>query len=308
MALRDFAKWLKREAPAGEPAPFAGRTWTSTDGLVLHARDHAPAAGPAKLPVVCIPGLTRNAADFGELAPWIAARGRRVLAVDLRGRGASAWDPQPLNYLPPTYANDVLGLLDAAGIARAVFVGTSLGGIVTMLLATLRPTAIAAAVLNDVGPSLNPEALRRIGGYAGRDPEVADWAGAAAYARAVNGEAFPHYNEAQWAAFARRLFAPGEDGRPRLNYDPEIGVQIRAAGPTAAAPDMTPLFLALATARPLLLVRGGISDLIDPPRVAAMRALAPHMAYAEVPGVGHAPMLDEPEAREALADFLDRVG
>lgn len=291
-------------APA---APYVSRTWFSADGLLLHARDYPPAAGPAKLPVICIPGLTRNAADFEDIAPWIASQGRRVLAVDLRGRGGSAWDPKPLNYIPPTYANDVLGLMDAAGVSRAVFVGTSLGGIVTMLLATLRPAAIAAAVLNDVGPSLNPDALRRIGGYAGRNPDVTDWEGAAAYAQAVNGAAFPAYGPEQWRAFARRLFSEGPDGRPRLAYDPEIGAQMRAAGPNPAAPDMSPLFLALAAGRPLLLVRGGLSDLIDPPRVAAMRAMAPQMTVAEVPDVGHAPMLDEPEARAGLEELLERA-
>ena len=307
--------WLRRAlGPGGSPvqagsrpqhAGFATRSWRSSDGLELQARDYPPADGPARLPVICLHGLTRNAADFETVAPWIAARGRRVLVVDFRGRGGSAWDPQPMNYLPPAYAADVLALMDAAGIARALFVGTSLGGIVTMVLSSLRPAAVAGAVLNDVGPSLNPEALRRIGAYTGEDPKVADWAQAAAYARKINGEAFPAYGPAQWDAFARRLFKEGPDGRPRLNYDPDIMAPIRAAGPNALAPDITPLFIALAANRPLLLVRGGASDLLDGLRLSQMRALAPAMDYAEVPGVGHAPMLDEPEARGAMAAFLD---
>lgn len=284
---------------------FIERTWRSADGLALYARDYAGAAGLARLPVICLHGLTRNSADFEDLAPWIAGQGRRVLAADFRGRGRSAWDPQPMNYLPATYAADILALLDAAGIGRAVFVGTSLGGIVTMALAAMRPPVVAAAVLNDVGPSLAPEGLRRIGSYAGVDAEVTDWVGAATYARATNLAAFPDYRPEQWAAFARRLFREDEAGRPRLAYDPDIAAPIRAAGPDALAPDITPLFLSLATGRPLLLVRGGISDLIDPPRVAQMQAMAPHMTVAEVAGVGHAPMLDEPEARAALAEFLD---
>ena len=286
---------------------FVDRFWRSADGLALHGRDYAGAEGEARLPVICLSGLTRNAADFEDVAPWIAARGRRVLALDHRGRGGSAWDPNPMNYTAPTYAGDVLALIDAAGIGRAVFVGTSLGGLVTMVLASLRGPAVAAAVLNDVGPSLNPEALRRIGTYTGQDPGAATWAEAAAHARRINGDAFPHYGERDWAAFARRVFVEDERGRPRLAYDPEIAAPIRAAGPDALAPDITPLFVTLATGRPLLLVRGGRSDLLDPPRAEQMRALAPHMAYAEVPGVGHAPMLDEPVARAALADFLDQV-
>jgi pimeloyl-ACP methyl ester carboxylesterase len=282
------------------------RAWTSADGLVLYARDYAGAAGPARLPVVLLHGLTRNSADFGTVAPWIAARGRRVLAADFRGRGRSAWDPNPLGYAPPTYAADIAALLDAAGIGRALFVGTSLGGLVTMALAAIRPAAVAGAVLNDVGPSLSPVGLARIAGYAGHDSAVADWAGAAAYARAINGAAFPGYAPEQWDAFARRLFVE-KGGRISLAYDPDISAPIKAAGPNALAPDVTPLFVGLATGRPLLLVHGAISDLVDAPRVAAMRALAPHMQVAEVAGVGHAPMLDEPEALAALEGFLDRA-
>ena len=284
---------------------FSHRTWTSADGLLLHARDYAGADGNAKLPVVCLHGLTRNAADFGDLAPWIAATGRRVLAVDFRGRGASACDPNPANYIPTTYAADVLALMDAAGIAGAVFVGTSLGGIVTMLLAASRPLAVGAAMLNDVGPSLAPEGLARIAGYAGKGEPPTTWAEAAAYAKAINAAAFPVYGDADWDAFARRLFEIGPDGKLRPACDPAIAVPIQAAGAAALAPDLTPLFLNLATGRPLLLIHGALSDLLDAPRAQAMRALAPAMTYAEIPNVGHAPMLDEPEARAALADFLD---
>jgi len=225
--------------------------------------------------------------------------------VDFRGRGRSAWDPQPMNYVPATYAADVLALLEAAGIGRAVFIGTSLGGIVVMVLAAMRPAIVAAAVLNDVGPNLSPVGLQRIAGYAGRDAHAKDWGEAAAHARAINHAAFPAYGPADWDAFARRLFEEGPGGTLRLAYDPDIAAPIRAAGPGALAPDITPLFVGLATGRPLLLVHGEISDLIDPERVAQMRALAPLMSVAEAPGVGHAPMLDEPEVLAALDRFLE---
>jgi pimeloyl-ACP methyl ester carboxylesterase len=300
--------WNRRKPAAETPSAFAARSWASADGLDLFARDYPGAAGPARLPVVLLHGLTRNSADFGDLAPWIAAQGRRVLAPDFRGRGRSAWDPQPMNYTPATYAADVLALMDAAGIGRALFVGTSLGGIVTMAMAALRPMLVAGAVLNDVGPSLAPAGLRRIAGYAGRDSRVSSWAEAADYARAINGFAFPGYSAGDWDRFARRLYEAAPDGAPlRLAYDPDIAAPIRAAGPGALAPDMTPLFVGLAAGRPLLLVRGALSDLIDPPRVVQMRALAPHLEVVEVEGVGHAPMLDEPEARAALAAFFGRA-
>jgi len=284
---------------------FADRTWASQDGLVLHARDYAPTAPVTGVPVICLHGLTRNARDFEDLAPRIAALGRRVIVADVRGRGGSARDPQPLNYHPGTYAMDVVALLEATGIDKAVFVGTSMGGIIAMVLASIRPDAIAATVLNDVGPQLSPVGLARIGGYVGGGSVFTTWDDATAYAKAINGAAFPGYADADWSVFARRLFDETPDGTLVLAYDPDIAAPFKAADPQAPPADMTPLFRALAACGPVLLVRGAISDLIDPPIVARMRAAAPDMAYAEVPGVGHAPMLTEPEAWSAIAAFLD---
>jgi pimeloyl-ACP methyl ester carboxylesterase len=283
---------------------YTDLTWTSGDGLALHARDHAPVGPVSGPPVICIHGLTRNARDFEDLAPRLAGLGRRVLMVDVRGRGRSARDPQPLNYHPGTYGMDIVALLDATGIERAVFVGTSMGGIIAMVLASIRPEAIAGAVLNDVGPELSPVGLARIGGYVGGASTFAGWDDATAYAKAINGAAFPGYTEADWAVFARRLFDEATDGTLTLAYDPDIAAPFKAADPEAPAADMYPLFRALAACGPLLLVRGAISDLIDPPIVEHMRAAAPTMAYVEVPGVGHAPMLTEPAAWQALAAFF----
>ena len=290
------------------PQPFADRFWSAPDGLRLHARDYAGAAGPARAPVVCLHGLTRNARDFEDLAPRLAAQGRRVLAVDVRGRGASAWDPDPMRYVPATYAVDVLALLDALALARAVFIGTSMGGLITMVVGAMRPQAVAAAVLNDVGPELAPEGLSRISGYTGQGGPVNDWAGAADYARRINQVAFPHYGPDQWAAFARRLFSE-KDGRPALDYDPDIAKAfVRPPPPPGEAPppapDLWPLFKGLA-ARPLLTLRGATSDLLSPDIARRMREAAPGMAYAEVSGVGHAPMLDEPQALAAIDALLE---
>jgi pimeloyl-ACP methyl ester carboxylesterase len=281
----------------------AERFWTSADGLTLFARDYAGASGPAKLPVICIHGLTRNSRDFEAVAPWIAAQGRRVLAVDVRGRGRSERDPNPMNYQPPVYAGDVLALMAHAGIARAVFLGTSMGGLITMTLAAINPAVVAAAALNDVGPELSPVGLGRISGYVGGERKpVESWADAAAYIGSINGPAFPHATPEFWEAFARRTFRE-DAGRPVLDYDPEIAAPFRQT-PTGPAPDLWPFFAGLVTGRPTLLIRGGISDLIDAEIAERMRKAAPTMAYAEVPNVGHAPMLTEPEARAALAEFL----
>ncbi len=281
---------------------YAHLHWRSADGLTLHARDYPGAADRA--PVICIHGLTRNARDFEDLAPGIVgATGRRVLAVDVRGRGASQRAADPMTYNPGLYAADILALLDDQAIGRAAFIGTSMGGLIMMTLAAMRPGAIAAAVLNDVGPEIAPEGLARIAGYVGVSAEVGDWAGAAAWVKAGNGVVFPHYGDADWDRMARRTFRE-EGGRPVLDYDPDIAAPMRAADPAAPAPDLWPFFGALVAGRPALLVRGATSDILSPEIAGRMRAAAPHMAFAEVPGVGHAPMLDESEAFDAIIALL----
>lgn len=287
-------------------ATWADRWWT-VDGLRLHARDYGGGEGDARVPVICLHGLTRNAADFEDLAPWIAARGRRVLAVDVRGRGKSAYDPDPFRYNPGTYAQDLIALMQAAGIGRAVFVGTSMGGIITMVLASLRPDMVEAAVLNDVGVRIAPEGLKRITGYTGLVEPVAGWTEAAAYTKSINSLAFPHYTDADWLTFAHRLFERTEDGKLRLAYDPRIAEPIAAAA-GLPQPDLTAWFIGLTAGRRTLLVHGALSDVLDRETVNEMRLLAPGMAYAEIPGIGHAPTLSEPHALAALERLLGEAG
>jgi pimeloyl-ACP methyl ester carboxylesterase len=281
---------------------FAERVWTGPDGVRLHTRDYAGAAGEARLPVLCLHGLTRNARDFETLAPWIAARGRRVLAFDVRGRGGSAHTPDPKAYVVPTYVGDLIGWAGALGIGRALAVGTSMGGLITMGLAVAAPGLLAGAVLNDIGPVIGAAGLARIAGYVGGTAGVRDWAEAAAYARDVNGEAFPQYGPADWDAFARRLFRD-QGGRPVLDYDPAIALAMRSP-PADPAPDLWPLFDALAAAGPLLVVRGATSDILEPDVAAAMAARHPAATVVEIPARGHAPALDEPEALAAIARWL----
>lgn len=280
------------------------RRWTSTDGLSLRARDRPGQAGPARLPVIAIHGLTRNAADFETIAPDIAASGRRVLSVDVRGRGRSDYAADPMTYQPLVYAQDMLALMDQAGLGQAVFLGTSMGGLITMALAAIRPQAIGAAIVNDVGPEVDPTGLARIAAYAGKAAPVSDWASAAAYIKGLNAVALPHYSDADWDAFARRTFKTGPEGLPKLDYDPDIMVPIRAAGPDALVPDLWPMWTALAKDRPTLLIHGAISDLLNDDIAGRMKDAAPDLIYARVPDVGHAPMLDEPVARTAILEFL----
>jgi len=261
--------------------------------------------GGAATPVICIPGLTRNASDFEDFAPLAAATGRDVYAVSLIGRGRSAWDRDYLNYKPDTYRQDILAFMDRQNIARAIFVGTSLGGLVTMLTAAAAPGRVAGAVINDIGPDLAPEGIARIASYvgaraAGPDEPARDLDEAAARIRAVNEPAFPGRDDDFWRLFARRTFRQQADGRWTLDYDPGIGRALLEVGP---APDLWGPFAAMRTI-PTLVVRGGISDLLTPPIIEKMRGAYPGFSYCEVAGVGHAPMLTEPDALAAIRPFL----
>jgi pimeloyl-ACP methyl ester carboxylesterase len=274
---------------------FSDFAWRSNNDLRLYARDYAGES--SKLPVVCIPGMTRNSRDFEDVAPWIAAQGRRVLAVDLRGRGRSDRDKDPTQYAVGVYARDVLALLDAIGAPRAVFIGTSLGGFVTMAIAAQQPSAIGAAVLNDIGPEIPEDARARIAAYIGKPVSIQDWDEAAEYARQTMGVAFPHYNSEQWRTMARRAFVE-VDHRLTLDYDPNI------FGEFPSTDVMWRAFNALAQAGPVLVLRGETSDILTNDTWARMRREAPGSQNVEVAKVGHAPMLDEPDAKNALAAFL----
>ena len=286
---------------------FTDLSYTSADGLALSARDYAAASGPARLPVICIHGLTRNAADFDELAPWIAAQGRRVIALDVRGRGRSARDPDPSHYNPMVYAGDVIKLAHDLGIERAVFVGTSMGGLITMTLAMRRLKLIAAAILNDIGPVISPRGLERIAGYAGKGCTMANWDDAAHYIRGINESAFPANDMNEWDKWARRAFAENDQGQLVLRYDPNIALPMQTGKLKATSWMGRMAFRRLARNRPVLLVRGALSDLVEDEQAGYMRRAAPAMQYAVVPNVGHAPMLTEPPARDAIAQFLSQV-
>jgi pimeloyl-ACP methyl ester carboxylesterase len=280
---------------------FRVHEWRSADGLKLFARDYGQSSD--KLPVICIPGLTRNSRDFEDVAPAMAALGRRVLAVDLRGRGSSARSADPRTYTPRIYADDMVALLASIGTPRAIFVGTSLGGLVTMTLAVRNPEVIGGAVLNDVGPEVGKAGLARIRSYAGKGAPVQTWEEAAAYVKRTNGVAFPDYPDEAWPPFARKLFRD-EGGKPVIDYDPNVA---RTANPFVAwlaTRLLWPAFRRLANIGLVLLIHGEQSDIIEASAIARMKRVAPHLKVAAVPRVGHAPMLTEPAARDALAAFL----
>lgn len=282
-------------------AIWTDRYWTSKDGLRLHYRDHD---GPSdRPPIVCLPGLTRNARDFEPIADRYAGAWR-VLSIDFRGRGLSDYDPKPENYAPPTYAADVLALFDAIGIDRAVMFGTSLGGLVTMLLAAAARDRISGAMLNDIGPEIDQAGIERIRGFVGKAVSFASWQDLTNALAARNADVYPGYGAEQWQIFARKI-ASEREGRITFDYDMAIASNFNRAadGPATSA---WPLYQALAGI-PLLILRGELSDLLETDVARKMAEALPDAELVTVPEVGHAPALDEPEAVAAIDRLLARV-
>ena len=282
--------------------PSLERYFKSADGLRLFYRDYPAAADAARLPVVCLPGLTRNSRDFEHVAPRLQ-RQRRVLTPDLRGRGWSQHDPNWQNYHPATYLADLTQLLHDAGVQRYVLLGTSLGGILSMLLAATQPQNVAGVILNDVGPEVATEGLERISRYVGRQAPVGNWTEAVASVRATYGFALPGLSDDEWLRHARRSYSE-VDGVPRLDMDPQIGEAVRSA--PGATPDLWPLYAALLPI-PALALRGATSDILSAATLARMQREKPDLACVTVPNRGHVPLLDEPESIAAIDAFMTRV-
>ncbi|HKP33847.1 MAG TPA: alpha/beta hydrolase [Sphingomicrobium sp.] len=269
------------------------------DGLKLHYRDYP---GPSdRPPILCLHGLTRNSRDFADFAERYSPA-FRILALEFRGRADSDYDPLPMRYNPLTYAGDVIELLDQLGIDRAIFVGTSLGGLVTMTIAAMAPQRIAGTILNDIGPDVDPGGIDRILSYVGKDPRFASWDEAADVIASNYGAAFDRYTHEDWVKMAKRNCRE-VDGEIRFDYDMAIAEPFRTTGPTPNV-DLWPLFAVLAS-KPLLVVRGAKSDLLTAETARKMNEVAPDAKFAVVDGVGHAPELNEPEAVTAIDAFLD---
>jgi pimeloyl-ACP methyl ester carboxylesterase len=283
-------------------ATYEDRYWTSSDGLTLHYRNYPGPDGGAKLPVLCLHGLTRNARDFAGLAEALCPT-RRVIVPEMRGRGLSDYAPDSDTYTPVTYVADVEKLLAEQGIERFVVIGTSMGGLMTMLMAASRPGRMAAVVMNDVGPVVDAAGLARIAGYVGQGRSYPTWVHAARGLAEAHGAAFPDYDLDQWLEMAKRTMVVTQNGR--IGYDYDMAIAEPFAKPGNAAPPN--LWLAYEGLRgvPMLLVRGALSDLLAPDTVKQMAARNPKMRTLVVPRVGHAPTLDEPEVRAAIAALLD---
>lgn len=279
---------------------------SAPDGLRLHARCYGARSAPG-VPVVCLPGLARTAADFEALAEALAGDAghpRRVIAIDYRGRGLSDYDRDPANYNFHTELADVLAVTTALDVEPAVFVGTSRGGILAMLLAAVRPTAIAGVVLNDIGPVIEPKGLMRIKGYVGKLPQPKSYEEGAEILRRLFDAQFPKLTHDDWLAAARRAFKQEQDALVPT-YDVRLAKTMEGVDFERPLPPLWKEFDALANV-PVMVVRGENSDLLSAATVEAMRARRASLETLEIADQGHAPLLAEPETIARLVAFARR--
>lgn len=287
------------------------RTLTSADGLKLFVRIYQPktAAGDERLPIVCLPGLSRNGRDFHQLALLLSHAsdgGRRVVCLDYRGRGHSDWDPDPAHYTVPVETGDVIAVCAALGINRAIFIGTSRGGLILHILAAVKPDLIAGSVLNDIGPVVESAGLAQIRTYLSASSRPASWSEAAQVLKATHGQTFPALAEEDWREMALAIYRE-IDGRIVPDFDPALLNQLRDLDLERPLPDLWPQFELLA-GKPVLAIRGGHSKLLTTETLAGMKARSPQVDIRVVEGQGHTPLLHLDGLPDDIRRFAGRIG
>ena len=282
-------------------AAYTDQYFTNPDGLKQHYRDYSPVSeeGPT---VLCMPGLTRNARDFEEIAEHLSQR-CRVICVEQRGRGLSDWDPDPDRYQPVTYVADMMALLEHLHIKQVVALGTSLGGLMAIMMQAMHSDVLIAAILNDIGPEVDPKGLARIQGYVGKGTPPQSWSEAIAQVRTASSDAYPDFGEEEWEWFARKLYTESE-GVPVADYDPAISRNLNESE-DQAAPDLWPVFAAMSSI-PVLVLRGEVSDILSERTLGVMAQVHPDLVSVTIPRVGHVPLLGEPECKEAIDRLIGR--
>jgi pimeloyl-ACP methyl ester carboxylesterase len=284
------------------PASYTEAYWTSHDGLRLYTRGYDGPAVEATA-VLCLHGLTRNSRDFEDLAPHLQRR-YRVIVPDVRGRGLSTRDPNPQNYQPAIYLQDILTLIDTVSAQRVAVLGTSMGGLLAMMLAVGHRERVSGLVLNDMGPEVDPTGLERIKSYAGRLPAPKNWDDAIVQTRSMFGNAWPNLSAERWSTLTRRGYREDEKGVLKVDADPMIGEMLRAA--PAATANLWPFWKAL-RGIPILAIRGAQSDILSGATFAKMKTENPDLIQLEVAQRGHAPLLDEPQCMAAIDAFLAQL-
>lgn len=252
-------------------------------------------------PIICLHGLTRNSKDFRDIIAPLQKMGRRVVTIDVRGRGKSDRDPNPSKYNVLVYVQDVMAIMAHLSMTRAVFIGTSMGGMITMILASFAPQMVAGVVLNDIGPELDMAGIKRIQGYVGVSQTAKTWEEAGMRLMKMGETTYPGRDLAFWIDLVQRNSIETEQGIV-FDYDPAIATASPTA-PDAPLPTLWDQYGALKDI-PTACVRGALSDLLSSATVAKMAVLKPDLVIAEVPNTGHAPMLNEPEAWAAIEKIV----
>ncbi|MEP2102967.1 MAG: alpha/beta hydrolase [Parasphingorhabdus sp.] len=280
---------------------YQDQYWESDDGLKLHYRDY-PSAG-SKTPIICVPGLTRNIRDFEHLGQWMNGD-RRIVMINLRGRGDSEYAKDSATYSPKSYVADIVKLMDEIALPNAIFFGTSLGGIVTMLMGSMHPDRVAGALLNDIGPEIDQRGLDRIGESVGQGRSFDTWAHAARDLAETSGHIYPDYNLKEWIGFAKKLYRMNSSGRIKLDYDMKISEPFESKGGGNEA-----IWKMLESLKdlPTLILRGELSDLFSDATARKMMEILEQGEFVTIARVGHAPSLEEPRSLDAIAALLQRV-
>lgn len=277
--------------------------YAAPDGLALYGRDYG--GNFQSPPVLCMHGLTRNSADFHSLALRLKDK-YRIISVDQRGRGLSDSDSNAENYRPDVYCSDMFALLTHLKLSQVTAIGTSMGGLMAMMMAAMKPGIFNGVIINDIGPDIDPAGLERIKSYVGNRGPFADWAVAEAAIKSQGPDVFPDYTDKDWKDFARRTCRQKPDGLIEFAYDPAISQPFKSDETAAAPPDLWPVFDALSNI-PLLVIRGETSDILARQTAAKMIARHPNSHFAEIPLIGHAPMLDEPKSLTAIQALLETL-
>jgi len=283
---------------------YKGEYFTNPDGLQQYYRDYdvAPAGAPT---VLCLPGLTRNSRDFEEIAAHLAPT-CRVICAEMRGRGNSDWDPDPARYRPDVYVSDTMALLKHLGTDRVIILGTSLGGMMAFIIAMMHPGTIIGAVINDIGPEVDPKGIARIKAYVGKGTPPTTWAEAYTAIKSSAATVYPKFSDEEWRWFTHKLFAD-KVGVPIIQYDPAISKTFDAENAEAAPPpDFWPIFQAFYSI-PTVVLRGGLSDLLSAETLEKMAKVHPDLVPVTVPDRGHTPLLNEPECITAIDALIKKV-
>jgi len=283
---------------------FQEKYYRSPDGLKLYYRDYN-SGNMDSTPLLCLHGLTRNSKDFDRFACHFS-RERRVISLDIRGRGKSDYDPDHRNYQIPVYVQDVLSFLAHEDIQQILAVGTSMGGLISMALGAVRPDIFKAIILNDIGPEIDPKGIARIAGFVGNGARFQNWQQVINGVKIISGQLFPDYTAADWARFAQNSFRTQEDGSIIADYDPAIGKAMKEAEENIAPVDLWPLFTALGQI-PILTLRGENSDILSPETLDKMAELHPKFTKLTVPNRAHTPDLSEDVSVQVISSFINSL-